>query len=349
MKISCYNLYDCTNNSNSEEEKMKKTLFTQLMVVLLFLVFTGVAFATSDKEEAGEGPTYRFTMIIYGTPGNPFWKKVIMGTNEAADTLGVDVDIQFAENDPEKQNNILETAITNRVDGIGCILNLPDAYDKNVRRARQAGIPLVVYNIDDPMGAEGNDRMAYIGQDFVVAGYTLAKEVIKSGNLRRGDHVVSPVEHPEATYAKKRFEGIKMALDEIGATAEVLDTGAIGVEDTLNKVTQYLLGHSETDAIIAAGLMACQVAPQAVEDAGMDIPGTRIGGFDISVEIIQSILNGEIQCTIDQQPYYQGAFTVMQLYLNNKYGLVPCSINTGAAVIDKSNAAIILEFADTHR
>ena len=89
-----------------------------------------------------------------------------------------------------------------------------------------------------------------------------------------------------------------------------------------------------------------EMAPQATEEAGMDIPNA---GFDITKTIINNILEGKSLATVDQQPYYQGAFTVMQLFLNNKYGLLPCDINTGGAIIDKGNAAVVLEFADTVR
>jgi ABC-type sugar transport system substrate-binding protein len=154
------------------------------------------------------------------------------------------------------------------------------------------------------------------------------------------------VEHPEAVYAEKRYEGVKKALDEAGASSEVLDTGAISLEDTLNKITQYLLGHEDTDAIVAMGGMPMEMAPQAAEEAGMDIPNA---GFDITKQIIRNIQDGKSLATVDQQPYYQGAFTIIQLHMNNLYGLLPCDINTGGAIIDKSNADVVLELADTVR
>ena len=78
----------------------------------------------------------------------------------------------------------------------------------------------------------------------------------------------------------------------------------------------------------------------------MDIPNA---GFDITKAILNNILDGKTIATVDQQPYYQGSFSILQLYLNNKYGLLPCDINTGGAIIDKTNAAIVLDLADTHR
>jgi len=325
---------------------MSKKWSSLLIVLVMMLMLVSTAFAGGAKENAEAGESYNFTMIIYGTSGNPFWAKVVSGAKETAAAIGVSVDFQYADNEPEKQNNIIETAIANKVNGIGMIINLDDAYDKTVKAAMDAGIPVVAYNIDDSKGPEGNSRMAFIGQDFKTAGYLITKRLIKKYGINSSDHVVCPVEHPEAVYAEMRFAGVKRALDEVGASYEVLDTAAVSLEDTLNKLTQYLVGHPETDAILAMGGMPMEMAPQAAEEAGMDIPNA---GFDITKTIINNILEGKSLATVDQQPYYQGAYTVMQLYLNNKYGLLPCDINTGGAIIDKGNAAVVLEFADTVR
>ena len=289
---------------------------------------------------------YRFTMVIYGTTGNPFWKKVVAGATETAKIYGCNVDIQYAEDDQERQNNIIETAIANKVDGIGIIINIDDAYDATVKKARDAGIPVICYNIDDTKGAAGNARMAFIGQDFVTAGYLITKRLIDTYGIKKGDHVLCPVEHPGAVYAAKRYEGVKKALDEVGATSEVLDSGAISLEDTLDKITQYLLGHPKTAAVLAMGGMPMEMAPQAIEAAGLKIPSA---GFDLTKKILTNVLEGKSLATVDQQPYYQGAFTIMQLVNYKKYGLLPCDINTGGGIVDKSNAQQVLELADTVR
>jgi simple sugar transport system substrate-binding protein len=196
------------------------------------------------------------------------------------------------------------------------------------------------------MAAAGTARMAFVGQDFVTAGYLITKRLIAAYNIKRGDHVVAPVEHPEAVYAAKRYEGVKKALDEVGATSEVLNTGGVSLDDTLTKLTQYLLGHKNTTAVLAMGGMPMEMAPKAIADAGLKIPNA---GFDITKTIIDNIKSGKSLATVDQQPYYQGMFSITQLYFNKRFGLLPCDINTGGAIIDKTNADAVLKFADTVR
>lgn len=323
----------------------KRVAVLAVCVVLLLSMATAV-FAGGQAERPVATEDYRFTMVIYGTTGNPFWAKVVAGATETADVLGVNLDIQYADDDAERQINILETAITNQVDGIGIIINYDDAYNRVVQRAIDSGIPVIAYNIDHSLGYEGNARMAFIGQDFQVAGYLITRRLIEEAGIGRGDHVVAPVEHPGAVYAQQRYAGVRRALEEVGATSEVLDTGGVSLEDTLDRLTQYLLGRRDTAAVLAMGGMPMEMAPQAIRDAGLDIPNA---GFDISARIVTNILEGRSLATVDQQPYLQGANTVMQLYLNNKYGLLPVDINTGGAIIDQTNAQIVLELADTVR
>ena len=288
----------------------------------------------------------RFTIVIYGTIGNPFWAKVVAGAKEAGKHLGAQVDIQFSGNDPIQQNNVIETAIANKTSGLGLVIDQDHAYDTNVTRARQLDIPVIAFNVDDTRGAQGSAREAFVGQDFKAAGYLIGERMIKKAGLKKGDRVACPVEHPEATYAVQRRAGVQHALDEVGAICEVINTGGVGLEDTLTKISQYLIGHPKTAAVVSLGSLPTEAAPQAIREAGLHIAN---GGFDLSKAIVQNIIDGKTEATIDQQPFYQGYLTLTMLYFAAKYGMTPASIDTGAAIIDKSNAQKALLFSDTVR
>ena len=166
---------------------------------------------------------YNFTLAIYDSPGNAFWNKVQAGAREAAAKLGCNVLIQFGEGNQTKLNDVLETAISKKADGIGVTINYDDAYDETISKARGAGIPVIAFNIDDSKGAAGNARMAYIGQKMEEAGYIIAKRLIKDGGLKKGDFVLCPVETPGAVYAIQRYAGAKKAFDEAGILSQVIE------------------------------------------------------------------------------------------------------------------------------
>jgi len=320
--------------------------FMGLGVLCLGLLLTPGCEKAPQPGGAADGEQYRFTMIIFDRPGNAFWAKVVKGAEETAEILGVDADVQFANGDASRQNDIIETAIANGVDGLGVVLNYDDAYDESIQRAIDAGMAVIAFNIDDTQRGAGNARMAYIGQDMEEAGKMVAERLLAETELEAGDHVLCPVEYPDAVYAIQRYAGVRGVLEAHGIKSEVLNTGAASVEDVLNKVTQYLIGHKETDAICAMGQMPLEASPRAAADAGIDVP---IVGFDLSTQIARDINEGRVIATVDQQPFYQGCLTLTQLYFHAKYGLHPCDINTGGAMVDKANVDRVIDLAATVR
>jgi simple sugar transport system substrate-binding protein len=283
------------------------------------------------------------TFIIYTAPGDPFWNPVIHGAQEAAKDRGVTLDIQYADNDPVKQNNLLETAITNKVDGIALVNWIPNAFTDNIAKARDAGIAVVTFDTDDPK-PNATRSQAYVGQDFFAAGQRIARRMIEAG-LKKGDHVVSPVEDPDAFYGVERFRGIKAVLDEAGITSERLDASPT-MATALTRISQYLVGRSDTKAVIGLGSVVTEVASQATAEAGVSIP---VGGFDLSPGIVDSILAGKTVATVDSGAYYEGYMPIVMLAYFVRYGVPPSSIPIGGTIIDKSNAELVKQWAGTYR
>lgn len=286
------------------------------------------------------------TMIIYAAAGVPFFQPLEKGANEAAKNLNVNLDIQYAENDTVRQNNIMETALANGVDGLAVEIWDDNAFDEAVCQTMEKGTPVIGFNIDDSEGASGNCRMAFVGQNFVDAGYAIGKRMVTEHNLGSGDKVFTPVEYPEAAYAVLRHRGVQRALEEVGASADL-----VGVTDRLPEVltamTQYLIGNSDAKAIIGLGQQPMMMAQQALDEVGMDIP---IGGFDVAPEILDGIKSGRITATVDQQPYTQGYYAVAQLAHFIRYGLHPSDMATGGAgLIDASNFSTAVEHAGDTR
>jgi simple sugar transport system substrate-binding protein len=306
---------------------------------LLALALAQPSMARMDNDEVD------ITYVLYTKVGNVFWEPAIRGANEAAELLGVNIDIQYGDQDPVKQNNIIETAIANKVDGIAIAIYTPDAFTENVAKARAAGMGVVVFNIDDPGGTAATESMGFIGQDFPTSGYAIAKLLVERWGIKAGDHVAAPVELPDLTYAVKRYEGVKRAIDEVGATSEMFGTGVV-MEEARTSIAQYLVGHPETDAVISLGGTPTAQAPAAIEVAGMEIPN---GGFDINEIVMRNIMAGKTEATIDQQPYYQGFLPILFLANFKRYGLIPGDFNTGLAIVDRSNAEFVSELAGTYR
>jgi simple sugar transport system substrate-binding protein len=324
--------------------KFVRNLFATSALAALMAVAASASGSAGDAEHKAEWSKLHILLIPWSQSSNAFFEAVVNGAKDAAEQQGVQLDIQFGEEDQSREKTILETAVANKVDGIAVNIADDNAYKEIMCKAMAQGIPVVTFNIDDSHhGAPGSScRMAFMGQNFIAAGFVLGKRMIEEGHLKKGDKVFTPVEAPQATYAVQRHEGVQKALSEIGATSEILGVGNDHAQ-ALNLMTQYLIGHPDTAAVVGLGQTPTSQAVQSIKDAGLKIPA---GGFDVSKEILDDIKNGRMIATVDQQPYSQGYYAVTQLALNLKYGLYPSEMDTGGTgLVDKSNYQFAVKWA----
>jgi simple sugar transport system substrate-binding protein len=317
------------------------TKYANLAAAIGLLLATAMLGAASAS---AEDKPVDVTMIIYTAPGDPFWNPVIHGAQEAAHDRGVKLDIQYADQDAVKQNNLIETAIANKVSGIAVVNWIPDAFTKSIAAARAKNIGIVTFDTDDPR-PNATESQAYIGQDFFAAGQRIGKRMISAAGLKKGDHVVCPVEDPDAFYGVERYRGIKAVLDQAGITSEKIDATPT-MATALTRISEYLVGHQDTKGVIGLGSVVTEVAPQAVAESGVK---AAVGGFDLSPGIVDAILDGKIIATVDSGAYYEGYMPVILLYYYAKYGIPPVNVPIGGALIDKDNAGLVKKWAGTYR
>ena len=71
-----------------------------------------------------------------------------------------------------------------------------------------------------------------------------------------------------------------------------------------------------------------------------------IAGFDLSPPTAKGIKEGYINAVLDQQPFLQGYLPIVQIYLTKRFGFSGLNIDTGAAIIDKSNIDLVAPLAE---
>jgi simple sugar transport system substrate-binding protein len=60
------------------------------------------------------------------------------------------------------------------------------------------------------------------------------------------------------------------------------------------------------------------------------------------------MVEGHIDATVDQQPYAQGFYPVVQLALFLRFGILPSTMDAGTAFIDRSNLDAIRRLSLEH-
>ena len=94
------------------------------LLIVLSLVMTFAVSTASAQDE-----TINITMVMYSNASVEFFVPVVNGAKDAAALWGVNLDIQYGNDDLVTQNNLIETAIANQVDAIATIIQDDDALD----------------------------------------------------------------------------------------------------------------------------------------------------------------------------------------------------------------------------
>jgi len=290
------------------------------------LVFLVAVLGLPTTSRAQEGKKDKFVVITHAT-AVPFFVPVRKGAEDAGRFLGAEVVYTGpAGFDIQRQVEFMKSAIAQNVDGIACTLPDPTAFNDVVAEARSKGIPVIAINADAPK----SQRMAYIGQGNYEAGRSMGQQIVKL--IPGGGDVILALHTAGAQNLEERIKGVKDVLDATKSFKyRVVATGTdlVKAEALLaaalqaNKNVKGMFGVEDVTGIAIAHIIERQKLKGKVFG----------GGFDLVAEILDAIEAGNMQFTIDQQPYMQGFQGVMELYLSKAFAITPADINTGIAPV----------------
>jgi simple sugar transport system substrate-binding protein len=271
----------------------------------------------------------RFRLITIASDEELF-EVVERGMRDAAAALNVDADLVGVPGfDIDELIGLVRSAVQDGVDGIGLNVFHPTALAGVIGEARAAGVPVVAFNIDAAKTGSGN--LSYIMQDFFASGMVLGRRAAAS--VADGEHIIIGMHDDGVGALEERAAGIEAGLASRSlvftrvVTGRAPARGAEILDEALLRLrARAILGTGQPDTE-AAGLVA---------RAGRK-HGLYAAGFDLSPGIVDLIAEGHLDCIIDQQPYTQGFYPIVQLTLYRRFGLMPSSLNAGAAIVDRQN------------
>jgi simple sugar transport system substrate-binding protein len=238
----------------------------------------------------------------------------------------------------------MQTAIAGKADGIAVAIIDKVAFDAPTHAAMSKGIPVISYNADGgPNTPQTNGRLAYIGQDLYQSGYGMGQHIV---SLVGSGHIGLFIATPGSLNIQPRIDGAKAAIKASNKpiTFETIATGALEANER-HVVESWYLGHTSAKGMFAVDQGSTTGAILTARKYGLRAKGVRIGGYDLTPEIVKGVNDGVADFTIDQQPYLQGFYPVIQLYLYKlSAGLVGAeNMNTGIKFVDKSTVAPYLK------
>jgi len=294
--------------------------------------------ASKDDVDLTQGQDVTIAVITHGS-GDSFWAVAKKGAEDAGEQLGVTVKYSESANDPQKQAQLIDSAVTEKVDGIAVSAPNPDAIRDSLKKATAAGIPIITLN----SGAEDYQELGaitHVGQTETIAGEGAGAKLKEAGGKK-----LLCVIHEQANIGlNQRCDGAKK-----GFGGEVEDLQVKGVDDiqtTLTEIQSKLQSDSAIDAVLALNPDIAIAARDAVKGAGSS---AKLATFDLSGDVVKAIQAGEMEFAVDQQQYLQGYLPVvfLTLYKNNANtvgGGQP--VLTGPGYVTKDNADTVAKLAE---
>jgi simple sugar transport system substrate-binding protein len=330
---------------------MKRLLGT-LLVVIAALGALVAAGCGSEKDENGnaktssggsstvnltQGSNLTFAMVTHSDEGS-FWSVVKKGAQQAAKDEGVKLIWSPSNNDPQKEAQLIDAAVSQKVDGLAVSVPNADAIKGSLAKAKAAGIPIITLN----SGAEQFQELGaitHVGQTEEIAGEAAGKK-LKAAGVKK---VLCVIHEQNNIGLQQRCDGVKKGFG--GSVTNQQVKGTADIATTQTEIKSKLQADKSFDGVMTLNPDIAAAAVTAVKGASSS---AKIATFDLSPAVIKAIDAGTVLFAVDQQQYLQGYLPIVFLKLfkqnaNTVGGGLP--VLTGPGFVDKANASTVSKLA----
>ncbi len=320
---------------------------------LLAVVFLASAL-TSCGPEPYHQQDERYVMIVTNV-SLPYWQEAQAGLQDSAKALGVKAELVGPEGfAPDKELEAFQKAVGEKPSGILVSVARPDLFKSAIDAAVSVGIPVICVDSDAP----DTKRVLFIGTDNFRAGQESGRRMAQ---ILKGQGRVAIVSIPGQLNLDERLKGVNDALQKfpgIKIVATIDDKG--DARSANDQISTLAAGKDKPDGIICLEASGGSGAAEALHR--LDLTGkVAIVAFDKDPETLDFIQSGAITATIAQKPYvmaYYGLKLLDDLHHNAVHEYkdwksapaapIPTFVDTGTAVVDKSNLAQFREALAAH-
>jgi ribose transport system substrate-binding protein len=294
----------------------------------------------------GNGHSGETYILISANIKVPYWQSASAGFGQAANQLKVGYAFTGPDTyDPPAERDALAAAVQKKPAGILVSVADPNVIKDGIDAAIAAGIPVVTMDSDAP----ASKRLFFIGtnnyQAGIAGGARLAQEL-------KGKGTVVVFTMPSQPNLKERLHGYKDALEsspqiKLAHIVDIQGDPRIAFDTT----NQFLANDKKEhiDAFVCLEALSGKEVATVLSNSG--VKGRTIIAMDTDPDTLQWIQKGVIAATISQKPYtmaYVGLKMLDDLHHENlskldsdwahdSFAPVPAFVDTGSAVVDKSN------------
>src|SRR4051794_23536812 len=296
------------------------------------------ASTTSDNVDLTQGSGLTFAMVTHSDEGS-FWSVVKKGAQAAAKAEGVKLIWSPSNNDPQKEAQLIDAAVSQKVDGLAVSVPNADAIKGSLAKAKAAGIPIITLNsgVDDykALGA-----ITHVGQTEEIAGKAAGAK-LKAAGVKK---VLCVIHEQSNIGLQQRCDGVKKGFGGPVTNEQVKGTADIATTQT--EIKSKLQADKSYDAVMTLNPDIAVAAVTAVKGASSS---AKLATFDLNPQIIKDVQAGKVLFAVDQQQYLQGYLPIVFLKLfktnaNTVGGGQP--VLTGPGFVDMSNVTTVQKLTE---
>jgi len=281
--------------------------------LILFVVLSSTLAPVSCNRAAPAADDKPTVALVLKTLNHPFFVDMRRGAQDAADRLGVNLQVQAAEreSDVDKQMQIVENMLQT---GIKVLAITPSGSREIVSalvKAKNAGVPIVIVDtrLDAKAAADaGVVTQTFIGSDNYEGGKLAGEYVVQATGGKAKVGVLEGI--PGHETGDSRLRGFRDAVAKAPGIAIVASQPANWERDQGFNVFQNMLqAHPDIDTVFAASDLMALGAVEAIAAAGKT-GKIRVVGFDALDDAKKAIEAGTMAASVAQFPYEMGKAAV---------------------------------------
>lgn len=302
----------------------------KLVNIALVAAALGLAAGTASAGEIA---------VIVKTTNSNYWQNVKKGAETALkgqSKYKMTFDGPASESAIADEVNMVDNAVNRHVQGILLAPSDPESLVPSVKRAYEAGIPVVI--VDSALAKDGAKYyQSFLSTDNCAAGTDMAKLMVKDAGTKGKIAVMSYV------------PGVGSEIGRVGCFTKYIKAHSkltiVGpyysqsqMAKALNQTTDVLSGNPDLVGIFGANEPTAVGMGRAIVQAGK-VGKLAALGFDGNKDEQQFIRDGVLKAIAVQGSFAmgdQGIKTLVQVIEGKK---VPKFVNTGVVIVDKSNVA----------
>ncbi|MGW8482107.1 substrate-binding domain-containing protein [Microbacterium sp. NPDC055903] len=248
--------------------------------------------APAEGGDGGSGEAGGLIAIITPSHDNPFFKAEADAAQAEAESLGYETSVASHDDDPNKQSELIDAAISN--DAVAIVLDNAgaDASIGPIQKAKDAGIP--VFLIDREINETGVAAAQIVANNAQGAA-AVAEEWVAA--LPDGGKYIELTGKESDTNAGVRSEAFASVISQYPNLVQVAkETANWSQDEAFTKIETLLQRDPDIQGIIAGNDTMALGAVAAVEAAGLT-GKVVIAGFDGSPDAVEAIKAGTLLAT----------------------------------------------------